>query len=266
MEDLDFDRLRVMLEGLPKSTRKTARACWDSILLNDDDPGEIGGIKWAGWAYTITVPKEAQPKNKVAKFAPNKNVTALNAIAATAIDYTNKVTNLNPDLLKRLEEVDPNWKDGKAHRDKLISQAASAGQLAIEEALNKAAPNGIREGYSGRLPPVELMLLIIGRMISFRIFPKTHTLPIARVVHQWVTGKSPKDDWGKRPYDRIKPFLDALDWSNWGDNLRCPPVPPRPPDPVPGEKVLELAKARACEAGLAMTKANPMASAVFTNE
>lgn len=202
MEDTDFERLRDMLDRLPKFTRITARTCWSSIQLDNLDD-EIVGIKWAGWAYKQTI--SFKPR---ARMSPNESEREFNRISASAVDLLNKLTQANPECMRLIGEAEPRWADAGMHLADLKALANITDKLAEEVALKKQAPNGRRERFHER--PVDWLLVSIGRVTKFRGRPMSHVIPIARKVHEWATQEIPGEDWGNRPFERVKSYINAL--------------------------------------------------------
>jgi len=109
-------------------------------------------------------------------------------------------------------EEGPCWgRDGERPME-LEALAQSLDWIARGAEATKQSPNGARKGDHGRAVALEWMLYCVGRMSNFRKCPKAHTLPIARVVHEWATGERPGNTWGDRPLDKINPDLRKLRW------------------------------------------------------
>jgi hypothetical protein len=70
----------------------------------------------------------------------------------------------------------------------------------------------------------------------------THVIPVARKIHEWATGESPGDEWGKRPFEHVLPWIKKLEWVEFGDSERLP-LPAGKHDPEAGKRRLERLKA-----------------------
>lgn len=107
--------------------------------------------------------------------------------------------------------------------DELESMAQAIELIADKIGADKQPPNGPRMGMDTRLTPLEWLLFLIGRIVSFRNRDLSHVLPIARKIHEWLTGEGVGKTWGQRPFDRVEPMLNALKW-NESDKERIYPV------------------------------------------
>lgn len=119
------------------------------------------------------------------------------------------------------EEDEPSWGQDGMRAYELEDFAKVMNVLATQAATRKQAPNGPRKGAS-RPVTVEGMLFLVGRMVRFQNRPWGHILPIARTMHEWVTGEQVGREWGKRPFERIKAYLKTLNLEAEGPGHQDP--------------------------------------------
>jgi hypothetical protein len=141
-----------------------------------------------------------------------------------------------------IEEDEPWWGEDGMRPLELRALTETFESLADTVAAKKQAPNGLRAGFTGRQTSLEWLLFHIGRMASFRKCPMTHVIPVARKIHEWATGESPGDEWGKRPFEHVLPWIKKLEWVEFGDSERLP-LPAGKHDPEAGKRRLERLKA-----------------------
>lgn len=256
-----FDRLNKILQSLSRNERETAR----QTLHGYEELYGLDSIA-NGYALLIHVQKHRGPKSK----KPHEIEKELLGLAAAVRDLQTKLKCLSKDCLELIKQrekdlenpcinswlpvhPEPQFFHGDPVNEEDYALGSPVRQLELGDlakdldlvardiVAKKQAPNGIRTGLKGRVGAVGWMIYEIGRIVTFRKRPLGHALPIARKIHEWVTGETPGEEWGKRPFERLKPQLKAWDWSWISDEER---IAPPPHDPKAGARRMEQIKER----------------------
>ena len=59
----------------------------------------------------------------------------------------------------------------------------------------------------------DFLIRRIGILVKFLGRPLSHTLPIARVVHEWATNQVVGYEWGERRFHREKKIISRVTWA-----------------------------------------------------
>lgn len=237
--EADQVRLEALIDGMPTRVRESARTCWhrDACPIH-------GGIvdhasRYWGWIQPEPVVKRSHP------YALEKE---LNAVIASAMDLKGKLERLSADCREEIgatlqlranarEWASEAWKlttwikfspwhifpdgwdsdqesaceiSGQVYGQNIIQLeilARSLEPIVKELASRKQAPNGERMWWLA--DSVQFLVQLVFYSLEENGCPKSHVLPIARIIHEWATGEKPGLTWGERRFKRIRAMQKA---------------------------------------------------------
>lgn len=214
LEDLRR-RFKVVLRN---EEQETAGLCWGDAPFGQGENEVIRGLGDIAWAYSRLIQLSFGDD-----LQPGELETRLKDISKQAKELRKGINFLkNKQTFLRKIGEDPPCARAKAFRNWFVIHPGTDGrmvealeelekfskELAAEVGFGKLAKAGARPGR--RRIPVEFLFRGVGAIVLVRGRPKTHILPIGRVIHEWSTGGSTGEKWGERPLARLRPALEQF--------------------------------------------------------